>query len=221
MVYDPLSLDLRSLFHTSDMFDSPSDWRHEGFKIIRDSEKKLVVAKHKAADGYLFKKYMNHMSSKEQLERYTRRIEGARKLETLFSEIGAQHLVVPKKWMYELPFSQRSPSHLVIVQEFQVFDDRRDGDNESEYRHHHITLDVLRELTVVWFRCKGLDFTAMNAPFTKRGQIAFIDTGYVAWQERGDLSKVKSEYMKNADRYLSGSRLRFAKDRWRELSDNR
>lgn len=215
---DPLSLDLKALFRKPDMFDSSDDWRAAGFKIIRESDTKIVVAKHKSAAGYLFKKYTNAMSLKEQLQRYTRRIEGANKLRTLIDEMNSKHMIISPKWLYELPFSQKTPSYLVIVRELPVFD--RDSD-ESEAKHRRIDLDVLRELTVVWFRCRGLDFTAKNAPFTNKGQIAFIDTGYVDWQDHRKLTKVKTRYMKCAERYLSGNRMEFAKARWKELSGER
>jgi hypothetical protein len=227
MVDDPLSLDLKPLFRKPDMFDSAANWHAAGFKIIRDSDSatKILVAKHKAVNGYLFKKHINQIPLKEQLQRYTRRIEGARKLRTLIEEMNFKHIIVSPKWLYELPFSQQAPSYIVIVRELPVFSPNRRArtvfdrvDDESEKIHRRIDLDVLRELCVVWFRCKDLDFTAKNAPFTKQGQVAFVDTGYLDWQDHRNTEEVKRGYMKCAERYLSGSRLEYAKTRLIELS---
>lgn len=237
MIDDPLSLDLKSLFRDKDMFDSADNWSDAGFKIVResDSETKILVAGHKKADGYLFKKYLNLMPLEDQLERYTRRLEGATKLRALIEQRNLKHIVVPRKWLYELPrrFTLEMPSYIVIVQEFSIPD--RES-LESEHSHRRIDSDVLRELCVIWFEFRGLDFTAKNAPFTKRGQVAFIDTEYLDWQDskarknknddpkrqqrqkKKSIKKREARYMKYAQKYLTGSKLKLAETMFKELS---
>lgn len=217
---DPLSLDLQSLFRRPEMFDSPDDWRAAGFKIVRASPslKKVMVTKHKSARGYLFKKYNNRVSLKDQLQKFQRRLEGASKLRTFIGEMKFKHVVVPRKWLYELPpkFTREMPAYLVIVEKLPVFD--RESD-ESARRHRRVDFDVLRELCAVFYKCKGLDFTDKNAPFTKQGQVAFIDTEYLDWQDALKSAKTrKKRFMKCAERHLSGKRLEFAEARWEELS---
>ena len=217
---DPLSLDLQSLFRKPEMFDSPDDWHAAGFKIVRASPslKKVIVAKHKAARGYLFKKYNNRVPLKDQLQKFRRRIEGASKLRTFIDEMKFKHVVVPRKWLYELPpkFTREMPAYLVIVQKLPVFDRQSD---ESARRHRRVDFDVLRELCAIFCKCKGLDFTDKNAPFTKQGQVAFIDTEYLDWQNALKSAKTrKKQFMKCAERHLSGKRLEFAEARWEELS---
>ena len=211
--------DLHSLFRKPAMFDTPDRWRAAGFKIVRESPslKKVIVAKHKAARGYLFKKYRNCVALKDQFQKFTRRLEGASKLGAFIDESQLKHIVVPRKWLYELPpnFAREMPAYIVIVEEMPVFD-RTSG--ESARRHRHIDFDVLRELCVVFYKCKGLDFTDKNAPFTKHGQVAFIDTEYVDWQDTRKSEKArKKRFMKYAKRYLSGKRLEFAEAQWEEL----
>ena len=215
---DPLSLDLKPLFRRPEMFDSPDDWRAAGFQIVRasPSEKKVIVAKHKSARGYLFKKYRSRVPLKDQLQKFKRRLEGASKLRVFIDEMKFKHVVVPDKWLYELPakFTREMPAYLVIVEKLPLFDRI-----ESARRHRRIDFDVLRELCEIFYKCKGLDFTDKNAPFTKQGQVAFIDTEYVDWQDTGkSASKRKKRFMKCAERYLSGKRLEFAEAQWEELS---
>jgi hypothetical protein len=222
MSADPLSLDLKALFRDRDMFTSADAWRSAGFQMIRagSHDLKLIVTSHKKARGYLFKKYSDLVPLDEQLARYKKRLEGAENLRTFIKQQNFRHLVVPQKWLYELPtrFTRRMPSYVVIVEELPIFDDRLSAHRKSEDRHRHVDTDVLRELCCVFFGFKDLDFTANNAPFTKNGQIAFIDTGYVDRYESVQQEKRKQTYMKYAEKYLSGRRLAFAKDLWKELS---
>lgn len=215
---DPLSLDLKDLFDDRDMFDSPDDWRDAGFKLVRASTYtfKLMVAKHKDAKGYLFKKYSSHVSLDEQLEKYERRLEGARRLRSFFQQRKFKHLLVPQKWLYELPkkFTRERSAYVMIVEELPVFD--RESP-ELEFKHRNIDTDVLRELCAVFFAFKKLDFTAKNMPFTKKGQVAFIDTEKLV-RQNGSKEKRKNNYMLCAEKYLTGHRLRFAEDRWNKLS---
>lgn len=215
---DPLSLDLKALFRDRDMFDSTDTWRAAGWKLVRASTHplKLMVAKHKAAEGYLFKKYSNWVPLDEQLKKYQRRLECARMLRSFFQQRNFKHLLVPQKWLYELPkrFARKLPAYVVIVEELPVFD--RES-FESEDRHRDIDTDVLRELCAVFFEFQGLDFTAKNMPFTRKGQVAFIDTEYLKPQS-GSKKKREKHYMQCVEKYLSGRRLAFAEDQWDALS---
>jgi hypothetical protein len=89
--------------------------------------------------------------------------------------------------------------------------------DDSESEHEDIDEDTLRELCVVVYSCAHLDFTARNAPFTRRRQIAFIDTEYLEW----NTSKSRSKYLENVGKYISGRRLSFAKRMWDELGGGR
>lgn len=211
MSFDPQTSDLKRLFTDPHMFDSAEDWHDAGFKIVRDSENKILVARHKSADGYLFKKYTNRIPLNEQLTKFKRRVEGARKLRSLIAEKHLRRIVVPQKWLRELPseFSRGGVlSYVLIVEKFPILDK-----NDSEYEHEEIDEATLRELCVVVYTCTHLDFTARNAPFTKRDQIAFIDTEYLDW----NVTKSRKKYLENVGKYVSGWRLDLAKRMWNEL----
>lgn len=212
MSFDPQTSDLKRLFTNPRMFDSAEYWEDTGFRIIRDSKTKILVASHRSADGYLFKKYTNRVRLNEQLARLKRRVEGAQKLRSLIAEKHLCHIVVPQKWLRELPseFARHGiPSYVLIVERCPILDN-----DDSESEHKDIDESILRELCVVVYSCTNLDFTARNAPFTKRGQIAFIDTEYLEW----NTSKSRSKYLEIAGKYVRGRRLDFVKRMWEELS---
>jgi len=214
MIFDP-SL-MPRLFKDPRMFDSVKAWDKRGFEILRDSNINLIVARHQSMRGCLFKKYLNSRDLKEQAFRFRRRVEGAELLRSHISSHGLRHIIVPHKWLYELPpiFSREGqPSYILAVERLRIFDK---GDSLDEYRN--IERSILRELCTILAAFKDLDFTARNAPFTTDGEkIAFIDTEYV---QRNDSSPKdqRRRYMECVKRVLSGRRLREAEELWQEIS---
>ena len=186
----PASINLEKLFRKSSMFDSIRAWREAGFEIIRESEEKILVASHKGADGYLFKKYGsdNPRSYNEQLEKYQSRIAGARLLREHLEANQIDRIVVPRKWLCALPdkFDVRrgKPSYIVVVERYDILD--RD---KSKRRYREIDKDLLRDLCTILFKFRGLDFTPRNVPFTRDHKIAYIDTEYLKLNTRKPRSR--------------------------------
>jgi hypothetical protein len=216
---DPASLDLEKLFRDRDMFDTADDWSDAGFKILRASDNKITVASHKSVDGYLFKKYVSsgkRDSQEDQLENYECRIAGARKLRALIDKHNLQHVVVPDKWLRELPrdFNEhKRPSHMLIVERLNILDA-----NESERKYARIDEAVLRDLCIVLHAFRGLDSTAKNVPFTQDGKIAFIDTEH--WDRHSKRKSKQREFLKYIGDHLSSDRRKFAKKTLEELEDD-
>ena len=181
----PASIDLDKLFHRSSMFDSIRDWRKAGFEILRESEDKILVASHRDAEGYLFKKYGsdNSRSYNEQLKKYQNRIAGARILREHLEANRIDRILVPRKWLCTLPdrFDVRrgKPSYIVVVERYDILDYDR-----SKRRYREIDKDLLRDLCTILFKFRGLDFTARNVPFTRDHKIAYIDTEYLEFNTR-------------------------------------
>jgi hypothetical protein len=209
--FDPASSDLGNLFRDPDMFDSADDWRDEDFKILRASENKICVASHKTVEGYLFKKYVNagkRESSQDQLNNYTTRIDGARRLRRFIDEQHLQHVVVPRKWLRTLP--RRFDAHILVVDRLDIQDDEA-----SERQYGHINEAVLRELCVVLHAFRGLDSTAKNMPFTRDGKIAFIDTEH--WNRHSKARSVKRKFLKHVGEHLSSGSRSIAQEMWEKL----
>ena len=211
----PDGLDLGKLFHRWPAFESPKDWQRAGFQILRDKEDKILVISHKLADRYLFKLYGSgdYRSGQEQLEKYQSRVAGASLLRSHISNNDLRHVIVPQKWLCELPAASGSKGkspHVVIVDRHRILD--AEG---SEARHRRIDAEAARELCTILFAFRGLDFTARNAPFTRDGKISFIDTEYVKRSGK-KLRSRRNYYDKYIDSMLSKHR-RLAADVWNEL----
>jgi hypothetical protein len=217
----PAEIDLDKLFHRRSVFDSSDDMSAAGFKVLRESKReKVVVASHRDAPGYLFKKFLNDVSISrdEQLAVYRRRVDGANALRAHLDLIGSQTIIVPKKWLCELPprFDARGkPAHIVVVQRCNILDRE-----ESERQYHRIDKQQLYDLCTIFFCFKRVDFTAKNAPYTPTGKIAFIDTGYLVRITKKLRSRKKS-YGKNIAKLFTDKNRRFAAGLWNELLERK
>jgi hypothetical protein len=201
---DPATLDLDLLLGDRHMFDTADHWHAAGFKLIRASENKICVASHPSVDGYLFKKYVDagkRRDPADQLANYVRRVEGSRKIQSLIEREGLRHVVVPKKWIRVLPPRFRG-GHVLVVDRLDLLDG---GETEQQYRR--IDEDVLRDLCVVLRAFRGLDSTVKNMPFTRRGQVAFVDTEH--WDRHSDGGG--RAFLKYVGDYLPSDRWKLAK----------
>ena len=184
--------ELRELFTNPKMFGSVGSFEKAGFKLMANSPHKIMAGSHKAARGYLFKKYNNASSGKKQLKNYMRRIEGARLLRTFIAERGFQHVMAPRKWLYELPESFPA-RYLLIVDKLDLM-----SDVATLRKYSRIREDQLRELATVLFYFRGLNSWTKNLPFTEDGEIAFIDTE--RWNSDKDFLRLIGDHLPVARR---------------------
>ncbi len=202
MSFDPKSLD--ALFVDPRMFRSRAAWSAAGFTVLDPAKPtECMVAAHPSAPGYLFKKYTDDVSTKEQNKNYEARIEGAAKLARFIEKKRLQHVVVPGKHLHDLPRSFDKSSRILVVDRLDVF-----GPDESVLRYRSITEPVLRDLLRVIAKFEGLDSNAKNIPFTRDGRIAFVDLEN--WDRR------KKNRLKFGS-YLPEERLQLARRIFEEL----
>ena len=199
----PIFSQLAELFTDSKMFRSFNHFSSAGFSLVDHAPYKIMAGRHKRAPGYLFKKFDNDRSSKKQLGNYMRRIEGSRLLRTFIAEHGFSRVMVPKKWLYELP--TRFPARYLLVVEKVDLVSRED----TEAAYSRISKKQLHELATILYYFRGLNSTASNLPFTEDGKIAFIDT------ERWHHDK---DFLRKVGDRLPDSRRRQAEDIFEELS---
>ena len=212
MIVGDLAADVRSLFVDlfvdPAMFDSLESFSAASFDVRDRSRDKIMIGRHAAAAGYLFKKYSNDRSQDEQLKNYQSRIEGARRLQALIDAHHMQRIVVPRKWLYELPpaFARKlQPSHVLVVDQFDLMDK-----DDTEDAYADIDSRTLRELCIVVFHFNGLDSIAKNVPFTQDRKIAFIDTE--SWERHQGRKPFK--YIRE---YLSSKSWKLARDIFDDL----
>lgn len=201
MAFDPKSLDLDGLFTDPDMFDSRKAWRRAGFDVLDPAKAtECMVAAHPSAPSYLFKKYADDVSQKEQNENYAARIEGAARLAELIRRESLQHVVAPKKHLHDLPKSFGKSSCVLVVERLDIV-----GSDESERRYRDVADDVLRDLLRVLVAFKGLDSNSKNVQFTQGGKIAFIDLENWGRKDRDEVR------LKSIGSYLSKDKLKLAR----------
>ena len=214
----PDDLDLDKLFRGWSDFESLKDWKDAGFRTLRAKEGKIFVLRHKGEDRYIFKKYGsdNGRSANEQLENYQNRVAGAALLRKHITDNDLRRVVVPQKWICALPAesgSSRNSPYVLIVEHHRIL-----GAEESQERYRHLDAETAREICTILFAFRGLDLTnvpSRNAPFTRDGKIAFIDTEYVKLSSK----KLRSR-RKYYDKYLNimlSKHRRLAEDVWKEL----
>jgi hypothetical protein len=209
---DPGSIDFVALFSEAGMFESRSAWGEAGFQVFnRANNGKIMVARHPSVHGLLFKKYGDDVEQKDQLRNFERRVEGASRLRAFVDSRRLSRVVVPRKWIFELPraVSRRDKSHVLVVEQLDLL-----GDEQTKAAYERIELDVLRELCTVLFHFRGMDSNGKNLPFTTDGRIAFIDTEH--WDR--DTSK---SYLHHVGEYLSGPRYKAAKRIFDQLEDGK
>ena len=214
----PSEINLDKLFYKESLFDSVDKLREGGFQIVRGSSKgRVSVAGHQSVPGYLFKKFLRDVSHsyEKQLGSYERRIRGARDLKTHLEALDIHSIVVPRKWLCELPSrfsSGGKPEYVVVVEKCDFLDH-----DKSKQCYRAIAKDTLKDLCTIFFTFKHIDFSSRNMPFTTEGKIAFIDTGYLT-RIAEDLTFRRKNYKKNVDKLFTDESRRFAKSLWDEFA---
>ena len=215
----PPEIDLDSLFDRKSLFDSVGKLDRAGFQIVRGSKDRVTVFGHRSLPGYLFKKFLGTVkhSYDKQLAKYTRRVTGARALRVHLDARNIDSIVVPRKWLCELPPRFRSdgrPEYIVVVEKYDLLEK-----DDTKRRYRKIPKTTIRDLCTIFFAFKGVDFAARNTPFTTAGKIAFIDTGFLT-RITDDLSFRHKSYKKYVEKKLLTSKSqRYAMSLWDEIKE--
>lgn len=181
----PLSKQLADLFHDPAMFQSPRYLREAGFNVKPGNPKTgLMVIGHSSIPHYLLKKFPDRVSQSLQLKNFVKRIKGAKLLRHIIKKHHFKHLVVPKKWLYKLPKKFSSHSYVLVVEKMDIYDDWDNPNGEARKLYYNMDKEVLTELCILLHEAKGNDSFPRNMPFTRSGQIAFIDTEHVGVTKR-------------------------------------
>ena len=215
----PPGIDLDSLFPKKSIFDSVEKLEEAGFQIVRAStNNRVTVFGHASLPGYLFKKFLRDVKHpyKKQLKSYKRRVKGARDLRAHLDALSIDSIVVPRKWLCELPRRFRHDGkreYVVLVEKYALL-----GRDQTKQRYRTISRDTIRDLCTIFFRFERVDFAVRNIPFTPEGKIAFIDTGYLSRITDGMSSRRKS-YKNNVEKLHTDESQRYADSLWDELKN--
>lgn len=205
----PLQTVLPKLFEKAQMFDSDKDFNAAGFTNLNRNKNRVLAGTHPKLGEYLIKKYQKNVSRDFELDKYLTRITVARKIKKLIRAYKLKHVVVPKKWIYQLPeqFNDpktNAPSYVLIVEKLDLLDREQ---VKEEYKN--LDLETLKEIGIITYHFKGINCTSRNIPITVDKKIAFIDT------ERGDRKRRR----KKASRSFTAEQNAYILSVYKELDE--
>lgn len=215
----PLHKILPQIFVHHSMYDSVIYLKKAGFKLLGINQPnrtmmKVLVAEHPQAPNYLFKKFFNIIPKRMQLKNYIKRIRGSEKIRATIQKYGFKHLVVPHKWLYELPksFSKRkNKTYLLVVEKLDIHDDWDNPKGKARKLYYNMDKEVLHELCTLLHALGGCDAFPRNQPFTRAGKIAFIDTE--------EVEQKKGHFIKNIVPALKPKLQAYATALWEKLEE--
>ncbi len=145
---------------------------------------KLIVTKHTAFPGYIFKLYLDSQRPHKNFSEdyfWVLRLEGAEKIRHEIAVRGLEHLFkLPKKWIYALP-KRPLPDEGYYTKYYILVEEEMDlcssQENKALWKSLFVTPELLDPLYLL-LKKLGLRDCAKpdNIPFSKDGRIAFIDT---------------------------------------------
>lgn len=165
-------LNLKTLARAGFVFSKPRPFTH------------LIVAKHPAFPGYLFKLYLDaqrYHKNKPEEYFWMQRIEGALLVRHAITIYQLQDYVkVPQKWIYQLPKKPKAHKGYMTKKFILVEEDMNllsDKENEWLWSTSNTSKEHLYAVYLV-LKYAGLSDCAKpdNIPFSSDGRIAFIDT---------------------------------------------
>lgn len=158
-----------------------------GFTILHKQPRSfIIVAKHPAVPGRLFKLYYDtELRIKQKVpgwQWFARRCSGAQLVRNVITKKNIKNFRVPTKHIYVLPphtIPAKQPGidpklAVLVVEDMQLVN------KEMNYVawKNVVTPQVLDELYCIISRANGSSYRPDNIPFTIHGTFAFIDTEY-------------------------------------------
>ena len=180
----PIKPAVDEIFSRARVIDDETTLKEAGFEIIAAMPGSfVVVARHPAVPGYVFKLYLDtEPRYKDGIPNHIwliRRCVGAAFIRNLIEIKKIRYFKVPDKWLYILPWQHpsygpcRSPL-ILIATDMQLVSEEMTRYAWKTYatRRH------LKELYAILKRGHGSKRIVENIPFTKQGFFAFTDTEY-------------------------------------------
>ncbi len=191
----PIKPAVDEIFLRSRVVDDERTLKDAGFEIIAAMPGSFViVARHPAIPGYVFKLYLDSESRcKDGIPNHLwliRRCIGAAFIRNFIERKKIRYFTVPDKWLYILPWQHPSfgPSRsplILIATDMQLVSEEA---TRMAWKTH-VSRRHLKELYMILKRGHGSKRIVENIPYTKQDMFAFTDTEYPIRKIR--LSKVK------------------------------
>lgn len=166
------TLSIKALKKAGFLNPKPRKWTH------------LIVTRHPQVPGYIFKIYLDsqrYFKEKPEYIHWIERIQGVLAIQNEIEKQGWQDTFkTPQKWIYPLPEEPAPPKEFVRKYFILVEEDMdlySDQENYSLWKSEAVTFQKLDRFYHL-LKKLGLHDCAKpdNAPFSRDGKIAFIDT---------------------------------------------
>lgn len=178
----PLKARLDHLFKKNRVTLSEETFEKAGFgKPKKRRPDQIIIGSNPLFKKYIFKVYLDTQPVLNEWIYWVKRIEGARAIRACLKRHDYTHFTVPHKWIYPLPEEPSPPSDVMYHRKnFILIADKMDilksKDNLKAFKNR-MTPERLDELYTILTEEGLIDSVYPdNIPFTKNGQIAFIDT---------------------------------------------
>lgn len=181
----PIKPILDAIFAADRVTFNLDSMRKAGFDKCAPREfTKIIVTRHPALPGYIFKLYLDAQRFHKDLPEYalwTMRIKGAEKIrQEIFAHNLEDTFKVPQKWIYALPTDNLPPEgyytkyYILVEEDMEILSDK---ENKAYWASDSVTEELLLEVYKI-IKKLGLSDCAKpdNIPFSRDGRIAFIDT---------------------------------------------
>ncbi len=179
----PAKDSLDYIFSQSRVTENESSLVDAGFEIIAKMPVSfVVVARHYAMPGYIFKIYLDsEVRTREGTPHWkllSSRCKGARRIRKVIKEKRLRYFSVPDKWLYPLPqypLSKEQYAQPVILIETDM---EIENDEVTKMSWLTVKQKHLDELYEIFKSGYGSCHLLRNVPYTKKGKFAFVDTEY-------------------------------------------
>lgn len=201
----PIKSKLDHLFHSKRITLNKKTFEAAGFAPIHErAPTNVIIGRHPKLKGYIIKAYLDTQPAFYEWAVLMDRIRGAESIRSCLKRHQYKQFVVPRKWLYPLPCDPSPPSgsynrknFILIVEDMQILDHPA---NLKAYQKK-ITPQILNALYTILKEEGLLDSVYLdNIPFTRLGQIAFIDTEHYH-KEPIDYLKLKPFFSASMQRY--------------------
>lgn len=179
----PIKHKLDAMFGASRIVAGPKTLQAAGFVILRKNNKadKVYVCKHKDFPGYVFKMYLDSQKQSREGHRWYRRCKGALATKECIKKHRLTNMFkVPKKWVYQLPLepaaapNSRRKNFILIAEDMNIYSIEK---NNHMWKSDKLTKKMLERIYLIVTEVGLSDSVhCANIPFTKKGNLAFIDT---------------------------------------------
>ena len=181
-VNHPIKARLDRLFQKNRITQSEETFEKGGFgKPKMRKPGNIVIGRNPHFRDYIFKVYLDTQPLLHEWDNWVKRIEGARAIQACIKRHGFRHFSAPGKWIYPLPEEPSPPSgspyqrknFILIAENMNILSFH---DNLKVFKNK-MSPQLLKELYTI-LKEEGLIDSVYpdNIPFTKKGQISFIDT---------------------------------------------